>query len=73
MTKRDIVSQLTHNKPALQLDITGAEDIEIMISRSIYSNKELVLWVSTKEGTRLRICQIKGKISIIDNRKKLKK
>lgn len=44
------------------LDITGAEDIEISLSNG--PSDTLVLHVNTKDGCRLRICKIKGKVTI---------
>ena len=36
------------------LDVTGAEHVEVRVSAD-----RTVLWVSTEEGTKLRICRIK--------------
>lgn len=53
----------TNDNENKHLDITGANDIDITIRAD-----GKVLWVNTKFGCKLRICQIAGKISILDER-----
>lgn len=51
------------------LDITGEDDIEVSIRED-----GKVIWISTTNyGTVLRICQIRGKIYIQDQRVNKKK
>lgn len=49
------------------IDVTGCEDLEIQIR---WDGK--VLWINDKDRCLLRVCQIKGKIEIKDQRDALK-
>jgi hypothetical protein len=50
------------------VDITGAELVVILIRQD-----GKVLWINDTRGCIVRICRIKGKISIQDKRKKIGK
>ena len=54
-----IESQITLNPQEPMLDITGAENVQIQITRS-----EDRVWVNVDGICRLRICQIVGTVDV---------
>lgn len=55
------------NKPRTEdnsiLDITGADHVEIAIK-----SDGKVIWINTQDGCVVRICKIRGKVTIKDSR-----
>jgi hypothetical protein len=57
------VNGVTVEAKSGHFDITGAAWAELQIS-----GDGAVIWVNTDKGNVLRVCQIKGEISILDQR-----